>query len=298
MKQYRFSLIIATYGRKDELARLLNSLKNQKYNMSLVEVFIVDQNNEVDLTDIISNYKEYLNIFYIHSSVIGTSYNRNVGIKLATGDIIAFPDDDSMYYDDTLKEVNDFFQYHDKVECCLGKIFDRKNNRNILRNWKKRNMNISLWNFFRNYSEIVMFVRNTPQHAYFFCEELGPGTYFGSCEGIDYLVNNLLKKGKIVMYAPAIEVWHPVQKLTNFKINKLTGYGLGFGAFCKKNVCLPILFLFIETILYHTLIGLSWGIFFNKSQFNTRKTYVISRLIGWAKWNNKQVNCIKKRIKE
>ena len=54
----KFSLIMATYGRKDEVGCFLESLMNSNYTMDKVEVIIVDQNKEIDLEPIISKYKE------------------------------------------------------------------------------------------------------------------------------------------------------------------------------------------------------------------------------------------------
>ena len=50
----KFSLIMATYGRKDEVGCFLESLMNSNYPMDKVEVIIVDQNKEIDLEPIIS----------------------------------------------------------------------------------------------------------------------------------------------------------------------------------------------------------------------------------------------------
>ena len=48
---------MATYGREREVESFLNSLKKSNYDLSLVEVIIVDQNDKIDLNHIIERHK-------------------------------------------------------------------------------------------------------------------------------------------------------------------------------------------------------------------------------------------------
>lgn len=286
MEKHTFSLIVATYGREKELDRLLDSLAHQSYDMSLVEIYIVDQNDNIDLVPILQKYRNQLNIQHIKSTRKGTSYNRNIGIEMAKGHFLAFPDDDSTYYPDTLEKVNDYFLHHSQIDCCLGRIYDRVEKKNILRNWSEQDIKINMWNFFKNYSEIVMFVRSGNVNHDLFSNYFGPGEYFGSCEGIDYLVAHFLKRKRKVMYTPEVEVWHPVQQLTSFDAEKVTSYGLGFGAFCCKNCSLPILILYVETIVYHSIKWIIALLTFNTREAQIRKSFITARIKGWIQWRN------------
>ena len=91
----RFSLIMATLGRFDEIRIFLDSIDLQNYTD--FELIIVDQNEENILGDIILPYKKKFYINHIRIKEKGLSLARNVGIKYAKGDIIAFPDDDCIY---------------------------------------------------------------------------------------------------------------------------------------------------------------------------------------------------------
>jgi glycosyltransferase involved in cell wall biosynthesis len=51
----RFSIIIATIHRTEEILRLLKSIADQQYND--LEILIVDQNNDERLNPILSQYR-------------------------------------------------------------------------------------------------------------------------------------------------------------------------------------------------------------------------------------------------
>ena len=278
-----FSLIIATYGRRKELEILLESIAKQNYDLNLIEVFIIDQNTEISLQNIIEKYAKVLNIKYIKSERKGTSFNRNIGIQYATGDILAFPDDDCSYYPDTLKNVNIEVNKDNTVSCFLGRIFDYSTGKNIVRNWKKYSFRVNWWNFYQNYSEIVTFVKRKDSYGFYFCEQLGPGTDFGSCEGVDYL-SNFLKNNLKIKYSPSIAVWHPQEKIEEFSQDKNYQYGKGFGAFCKKNLNPAVLLLFVEVLIYHVLWIICAIFTGNDRRLKIRKQCVQSRIEGWQDW--------------
>ncbi|MGL4997882.1 MAG: glycosyltransferase, partial [Cetobacterium sp.] len=105
-----FSMILATKNREKEVDEFLDSIKKSDYNLEKVEVIIIDQNQEIDLTSIINKYEENFDIIYIKSKLNGVSKNRNLGIKISRGKIISFPDDDCQYLNNTLKVVEDLIK--------------------------------------------------------------------------------------------------------------------------------------------------------------------------------------------
>ncbi|UVQ02382.1 glycosyltransferase family 2 protein [Bacteroides fragilis] len=106
--QYFFSLIVCTVGRsQDILEQLLISLTIQEY--SDFEIILVDQNLDDRLISLVEKYSNSLNIVHYRSIIKGLSANRNIGIKIAKGNIICFPDDDCFYDRTTLQNVYLFF---------------------------------------------------------------------------------------------------------------------------------------------------------------------------------------------
>lgn len=282
MMKRTFSLIVATCGRDKEVERLLKSFTQLDYDLNLVEIYIIDQNDTINLKPIIRKYIPTLQIHHIHSPRKGLSYNRNIGLREAKGDIIAFPDDDCTYYPDTLNKVNDAFDEYADASLLLGQIIDRKTGEKIIRKWSDQPFSLNFYNFYTSFSSITMFVKNEGEKQ-FFDEQLGSGEYLGSCEDADYIVQKLNQKRKI-FYFPEIQVWHPNQKNSEFSESKIASYGRGFGAFARKNLCLPIAALFMEVVIYHMLRYVLFLIHGNKTGNIAEKISVVSRLDGWKEY--------------
>ncbi len=279
MEKIIFSLIVATYGRLNEIDYFLRSIRKQKYDLGKVEVLIVEQNDAINLVPVIAKYQKYLKIIHIKTKIKGTSHSRNLGLKKAQGDIIAFPDDDCAYYPDTLQTVVNIFKENPNIQCLSGRIYDRQRGKNILREWGEKAFFVNWKNFYYNSSAITKFLRKNTACSHLFCEQLGPATEFGSCEDPDYIVGLLNDQCKI-LYSPDIEVWHPNETIHQLSEEKIYRYGMGFGGFCKKNLNFYIFLLFIMVITYH-----SWHYLIEERSLKKKRLiYIKSRLRGWSCW--------------
>ena len=131
------SVIIPTYKRKIELKRAIDSVLNQTYKN--IEIIIVDDNGpetewSKNVKDIISKYEGIDNIKYIvNERNIGGAETRNVGIKNAKGEYIAFLDDDDEYYSEKIsKQVKLFKESLDEklaLVYCYTESYDENNNK-------------------------------------------------------------------------------------------------------------------------------------------------------------------------
>jgi len=257
------SLVIATLGIKDELEQLLTSFSNQSYNISDIEVIIVDQNEKNFLNSTLKKFKN-LNVIYIHSDIKGLSFNRNIGLKKATGDIICFPDDDCLYYIDTLSSVVKFFEANQSCDVALGRIYDRVDNINIIKTWPVQEKSIFTFNVYFMSSSITIFIRASVLIS--FDETLGVGARFGSCEDPD-LLYRLLTQGKRIVYTPSIDVWHPTPDESNISLFKVSSYASGFGAFIRKDFDFVKLYLLLGCIIKKCLQFLFMNKKFKKGYF-------------------------------
>lgn len=246
----RFSLIVATYGREKEIDLFLNSILEINYDLKKIEVIIVDQNKEINLENIIESYKGKINVKHIKSNSIGLSTNRNIGLLSASGSIIAFPDDDCEYLEDTLVEVDKALD-DSKADIVMGRIVERDDS-DSLRFWSKEQLELNKNNFYKKCSSITLFMKRN------FCEEilnekLGAGVYFGACEDADIIYRNI-KREKKVNYMPNIKIYHPhYDSNKNMPLKKIESYGLGFGAMVKSNLDINMAILFIKAQGYHFL---------------------------------------------
>lgn len=237
----KYSLIIATLGRKKELLELIESIKNSDYETNNLEIIIVDQNEKGFLDKELSKF-ENLNIKHIHSDIKGLSYNRNIGLSYASGDIICFPDDDCKFYENTLNEVSNIL-LSSNIDFCMGQIYDRETKKDVIKKWSKKEFKVNRFNSYFINSSITMFIKK--EYILNFDENLGVGARFGSCEDADLIYKILENKAKGI-YTPNIELWHPEPNYQEISLEKVKNYASGFGYFVRKNTdVIKVLLLFL-----------------------------------------------------
>lgn len=93
------SVVVCTYNRCDYLDRCLRSLLEQSYPD--FEVIVVDGPSTDGTSDVLKKYPEVLVLK--QDRLNGLSYARNLGISAASGDIVAFIDDDAVADEHWLK---------------------------------------------------------------------------------------------------------------------------------------------------------------------------------------------------
>lgn len=104
------SVIVPTYRRDGMLKRALDSLCTQTYKD--IEVVVVDDNADKNwnatVKKIVDGFFGKLNITYIvNETTKGSAETRNIGIKNANGEYIAFLDDDDVYLPKRIKNQLD-----------------------------------------------------------------------------------------------------------------------------------------------------------------------------------------------
>src|SRR5258707_9390843 len=117
----KFSLILSTVGRTQELARFLEHLDRQSYRF--FELIIVDQNPDEILEPLIRQYKERFPLQHRRSGR-GLSRARNAGLQDFSGDIVTFPDDDCWYLPDTLEQIAHVFDENSNYDGFTGRGVD------------------------------------------------------------------------------------------------------------------------------------------------------------------------------
>lgn len=139
------SLIICTYQRSNEIRRLLKALMSQTRIPD--EIIVVDGSLD-NTTESVT--KEFIEIFsgrlvYVHVDKTdrGLTRQRNVGIKLAKSEIIAFLDDDTIPEPDYFEQIHACFLRHPEAIGVGGTITNEIE-------WKKAGSdNKPGWNVFR-----------------------------------------------------------------------------------------------------------------------------------------------------
>lgn len=90
------SIVICTLNRRDYLSRVLEYLRYQQW--PVIEVVVVDGPSDDGTEELIAQYEGLIKVG--HNPLRNLSVSRNIGIELASGDVIAFIDDDALPFDD------------------------------------------------------------------------------------------------------------------------------------------------------------------------------------------------------
>ncbi len=106
----RFSLILATVGRTEQLIPLFESLVAQTFqDFTLI---VVDQNPDDRVSKLLERFQNQFRVIHLHAEKRGHAHANNVGLPHADGDVIHFPDDDCWYPNDLFERVNQFLSAH------------------------------------------------------------------------------------------------------------------------------------------------------------------------------------------
>jgi glycosyltransferase involved in cell wall biosynthesis len=220
---------MATLGRSREIGIFLEKLKVQTYKS--FELVIVDQNQDNRVFDIYSRYSGFFPVKYFKSDKIGLSVNRNIGLANCDGDIIAFPDDDCEYSEDTLEKVFNFFNKNSNFGFYTCNTKDKTQGGSIF-SGPEFDVPVTLKNFMYTAISFTIFVRSERIQGFRFDEQLGVGAAYGSGEESDLLLF-LLKNKTGGFYHAGNYIYHPFKPLDS---ERALYYGRGYGALHKKAV--------------------------------------------------------------
>jgi glycosyltransferase involved in cell wall biosynthesis len=233
----KFSLIVSTFDRKDVLERFLASLIEQKYKN--YELILVDLNKDNRLSDLLIKYQPKLSqLKIVKHSFVGLAEARNIGMQQASGEIIAFPDDDCWYAADVLEFVNNFLGNNPEIEVLSGRIVDPAG-REVAGRFIKQSRMVNKFNVWRAAASVTLFIKSELiKRVGDFDEKLGPGsgTKFLASEETDYALR-LLEAGARVHYDHRLLVYHPdpVRVFNDQTIRRAFEYGCGAGRVIKKH---------------------------------------------------------------
>jgi glycosyltransferase involved in cell wall biosynthesis len=95
MKKNKVTVIIPTFNRADIIPRAINSIINQTYQNW--ELIIIDDGSTDNTKDIIKKFLKDKKVRYFYQDNGGVCSARNLGIRKATGEYIAFLDSDDEF---------------------------------------------------------------------------------------------------------------------------------------------------------------------------------------------------------
>ena len=114
----KFSIVIPTYNRRLPLGECLRSLAALEYPTDRFEVLVVDDESPRSPEDIVAPYRDKIAIKLLVQPHGGPARARNAGALAATGEYVAFTDDDCAPAPDWLRRLADRFLEH--RGCAIG----------------------------------------------------------------------------------------------------------------------------------------------------------------------------------
>jgi glycosyltransferase involved in cell wall biosynthesis len=230
----RYSLLLATRGRTQELHQFLRSLMAQTWRD--FEVIVIDQNPDDRLVETLAPYAGKIALQHLRSAQ-GHSRAFNVGLACVKGDIVAFPDDDCWYDSDLLERVEAWFRENPAWSGITGREIVPTGFSSGGR-WDWRPGPITRRNIWRRAITFSIFLRRSAVEGARFDESLGvgAGSPWGAGEETDYLLR-AIQGGHAIYYDPSLGIWHcgrsgPYRPEI---FTKARQYGMGIGRVLRKH---------------------------------------------------------------
>lgn len=237
MTQPFFSLILATYGRVDEIGRLLDSLEAQVCQD--FELIVADQNPDDRVLPFVQRAQAAgWAVQHLRLSQPNLSAARNAGMAVARGAWLALPDDDCWYEPDTLARVQARLQAEPALDGLVIHWVEQVHNVDPALDSP---LSLAAWRRFKgsDASSITLFMRTElARRVGGFDERLGVGQWFGAGEETDFLLTVLAQGARIERLAEA-RVHHAFGARKALSLRGEWRFSLSrsrsWGALCRKH---------------------------------------------------------------
>jgi glycosyltransferase involved in cell wall biosynthesis len=244
------------------------------------ELIVVDQNEDERLVPILSGYQHRFHILHMRAPR-GLSRARNVGLAVATGDVIAFPDDDCWYPRRLLERVAALLQHRQDLDGLTGRFTDgtgRSEGR-----WLRRSMPLTRFNVWRGAISFSTFLRRVVvDRTGKFNETLGvgAGTPWGAAEETDYLLRSMAHGFKLAFFYDVI-LHHPVKSFffDEAACKRQQKYEAGIGHVIRLN---HYPFWYFPLVCLRTCAGICVALTRGRlAQARFKYVSIVARIAGW-----------------
>ncbi|MBD2209838.1 glycosyltransferase family 2 protein [Nostoc linckia FACHB-104] len=121
MPDIQISAIICTHNRDTYLGAAIDSLLAQDFAAEF-EVVVVDNNSSDRTKEVVAQRASNPRLKYVFEPTTGLSVARNTGAKLASGEILAYLDDDAVASDRWLSVFYDAYKNNSQLAIAGGKV--------------------------------------------------------------------------------------------------------------------------------------------------------------------------------
>jgi glycosyltransferase involved in cell wall biosynthesis len=236
----RLSIVVTSYSteRLKDIFELLDSVQGQSYP-DLELIFVAERSAE--LRERVESYAKQRSMasarVVFNDGPVGLSAARNVGVREASGDIIAFADDDVVLFPDWAEEMVKTYDRGDSTIGVTGPGFPRWKDES--QSWLPEELYWIIsctaftgWNGMREVRSAWGMNMSFRREAFDYCsfsENFGQtkggqaAWKAGPVDDAEFSIHLRLKTGKVIVYNPNVRVWHRVYP-----------YRLGFTFVCGQ----------------------------------------------------------------
>lgn len=224
----KISLIGTTVGGRDkQIIRLFNSVVGFKGRL---EIIFVDQTHDKNVRNLVDKFSNDIDFLIVDSERCSLSSARNLALKSAKGNIIAFCDDDAFYDAETIEFL--LSKSYSKT-LVVSPVYDSSTNKYYSnRKFPSKNTIFSYGDIVRHALSVGVFIyldtlRTIPIS---FNENLGVGSPIGGSEET-FLFLSMLVSGFRTEYNPDLKVFHDndSESVANKLAEKYENYAIGYG---------------------------------------------------------------------
>ena len=230
------SLVVTTVGRPEAFRQLLHSLRAGAF-ADFGELVLIDQSADQSCADVLRAEGAGLR-WQVGTSGPGVSTGRNAGVRLATGDVIGFPDDNAHYTPKTLDDVWEWLTRNPEYDGLSGRQVTESGGSSMLR-WARSDRDVSRANFMHTTIASTMFFRRGAlERAGEFDEGIGVGSkgWLGAGEESDLLLRILSAGGRVRYRSSVLVVSHdPREDRGPDYARKMLLYGAGTGHLWRRH---------------------------------------------------------------
>lgn len=126
-----FSFIIPVYNAELYIKECIDSVINQRYDLSKIEIILINDGSTDNSYDICREYStKFNNIVLINQKNKGVSITRNNGLKIAKGKYILFLDSDDFVEGNLCSKIYKFFEKHyNEIDILTYPLINYENNK-------------------------------------------------------------------------------------------------------------------------------------------------------------------------
>lgn len=226
------SAIICTRNRGDQILAAIQSVLANEH--SKFELIVVDQSTN-DITEkAVQPFTADPRLRYIRSHTVGQGLSRNIGLKTARADIIAFTDDDCTVSTHWLHAFETVFEEHPQVAVVFCNVdpapHGHRQGVTPYRHFSQDKIYRSITQYFNSYGMGAgMALRKSAILKWGgFDESFGPGAYFRSADDIDIAMRSLLNHHWVYELSSETVIHYGFRNLAEFReLTKRDFYAVG-----------------------------------------------------------------------